>query len=162
MSMSRTANCYDNVIAESFASLALRVNALNLKPFRCEHRLEGQLSMKLFTIRSVDIPLCSTWVLSNLNNWCVNLHILPFHEIESRSDHLGVYDVREEASSQRLFHHQQQLTGNGFQKWPSWWGSHDQPTYLMRHRTPLRKGSQPIGHFQKIHEAYGDLLPGKK
>jgi putative transposase len=61
-SMSRTANCYDNAVTESFASLALRVNALTLKPFRREHRPEGQpsITLKLFTIGSVDIPLCST------------------------------------------------------------------------------------------------------
>ena len=38
VSMSRTADCYDNAAMESFASLASKVNALMLSHFRHEHK----------------------------------------------------------------------------------------------------------------------------
>lgn len=43
ISMSRTADCYDNAAAESFASLVSRVNALMASLSRHEHRPEARL-----------------------------------------------------------------------------------------------------------------------
>jgi transposase InsO family protein len=43
ISMSRPADCYDNAAAESFASLASKVNALMARLFRHERRPEARL-----------------------------------------------------------------------------------------------------------------------
>jgi hypothetical protein len=62
VSMSRTANCYDNAVTEAFASLASKVNVLIRSPFNPVLRLViAPLSLlKLFIIALVDIPLYST------------------------------------------------------------------------------------------------------
>jgi len=61
VSMSRTANCYDNAVTESFASLASKGNVLIVSPFSHVLTLErGSLSiLKPFIIEFVDIPLYS-------------------------------------------------------------------------------------------------------
>ena len=62
VSMSGTANCYDNAVTEAFASLASKVNALIMSPFSHVFRLvTAPLSiLKPFIIELVDIPLYST------------------------------------------------------------------------------------------------------
>ena len=62
VSMSRTANCYDNAVTEAFASLASKVNVVIRSPFSPVLRLViAPLSiLKLFIIELVDIPPYST------------------------------------------------------------------------------------------------------
>jgi len=62
VSMSRTANCYDNAVTEAFASRASKVNVLIRSPFSPVLRLViAPLSiLKLFIIELVDIPPYST------------------------------------------------------------------------------------------------------
>jgi len=62
VSMSRTANCYDNAVTEAFASRASKVNVLIRSPFSpVLRRVIAPLSiLKLFIIELVDIPPYST------------------------------------------------------------------------------------------------------
>jgi transposase InsO family protein len=62
VSMSRTANCYDNAVTEAFASRASKVNVLIRSPFSPVLRLViAPLSLlKLLIIELVDIPPYST------------------------------------------------------------------------------------------------------
>jgi len=62
VSMSRTADCYDDAAMESFASLASKANALMASYFRREHKPEAVplITSKPFIIELGDIPLSST------------------------------------------------------------------------------------------------------
>lgn len=62
MSMSRTANCYDNAVTESFASLASKVNALIARCFIHELKQEAlpSTTLKPFIIELVGIPPYNT------------------------------------------------------------------------------------------------------
>ncbi len=62
VSMSRTADCYDNAAMESFASLVSKVNALMASPFRHEHKPEALPlnTSSVFTIEPGDTQPCNT------------------------------------------------------------------------------------------------------
>ena len=62
VSMSRTANCYDNAVTEAFASRASKVNVVIRSPFSPVLRLviAPLRIVQLFIIELVDIPLYRT------------------------------------------------------------------------------------------------------